>query len=87
VFSLEELAAHPTYGRLPGVESGQMGPWNQDFIQSHQGLTAALETLKATLQDAADVTPYGGHIPLAEVLARPTRKLTVGIARGDVAYD
>ena len=57
VFSLEELAAHPTYGRLSAVESGQMGPWNQDFIQSYQGLTAALETMMATLQDAADVTP------------------------------
>jgi hypothetical protein len=57
VFSLEELAAHPTYGRLPAVESGQMGPWNQDFIQSYQGLTAALKTMMATLQNAADVTP------------------------------
>ena len=26
VFSPEELAVHPTYGRLPAVESGQMGP-------------------------------------------------------------
>ena len=63
VFSLEELAAHPTYGRLPAVESGQMGPWNQDFIQSYQGLTAALETMMATLQDAADVTPWGWSHP------------------------
>ena len=57
IFSLEELAAHPTYGQLPAVKAGQMGPWNQDFIQSYQGLTAALETMMATLTDANDVTP------------------------------
>ena len=57
VFSLEELAAHPTYGQLPAVKAGQMGPWNQDFIQSYQGLTAALETMMATLAEATDVTP------------------------------
>lgn len=57
VFSLEELAAHPTYGRLPAVKAGQTGPWNQDFIQSYQGLHAALQTMMATLEDAEDVTP------------------------------
>ena len=57
VFSLEELAAHPTYGQLPAVESGQMSPWNQDFIQSYQGLTAGLQTIIAALQNARDVTP------------------------------
>lgn len=57
IFTLGQLAAHPTYGRLPAVKSGQMGLWNQDFIQSYQGLTAALETVIATLQNARDVTP------------------------------
>lgn len=56
VFSAEELAAHPTYGKLPAVAAGQLGPWNQDFIQSYQGLTAAFETLLATLAPAEDVT-------------------------------
>ena len=55
-FSLEELAAHPTYGQLPAVKAGQTGPWNQDFIQSYQGLTAALESMLATLDGASDVT-------------------------------
>jgi hypothetical protein len=33
-----------------------MSPWNQDFIQSYQGLTAGLQTIIAALQDAQDVT-------------------------------
>ena len=53
----EELAAHATYGTLPAVKSGQLSPWNQDFIQSYQGLTAALETVIAALEPAEDVTP------------------------------
>lgn len=55
-FTPDELAAHPTYGKLPAVASGQVGAWNQDFIQSYQGLTAAFETLLATLAGANDVT-------------------------------
>ena len=57
VFSLEELAAHPTYGQLPAVKEGQMGLWDQDFVQSYQGLTKALQTMMATLEDAEDITP------------------------------
>lgn len=56
IFSLEELAAHPTYGTLPAVKAGQVGPWNQDFIQSYQGLAAAFDTLLGPLQNAQDVT-------------------------------
>ena len=56
VLSLDELAAHPTYGRLPAVEAGQLSPWNQDFIMSYQGLTAALETVIAALTDAEKIT-------------------------------
>lgn len=57
VFTLEQLTAHPTYGQLPAVKAGQMGSWNQDFIQSWQGLTAALRALAAVLDNAKDVTP------------------------------
>lgn len=57
IFTPEELAAHATYGSLPAVKAGQVGPWNQDFIQSYQGLTAALETIIAALGPAEDVTP------------------------------
>jgi iron complex transport system substrate-binding protein len=56
VFGLEEMAAHPTYGQLPAVEAGQVYPWNQDFIQSFQGLTAAFDSLLEPLRDARDVT-------------------------------
>jgi iron complex transport system substrate-binding protein len=56
-FSPEEVAAHPTYGQLPAVKSGQLIPWNQDFIQSYQGLTAGLQDIITALQDAKDVTP------------------------------
>ena len=56
VLTLEELAAHPTYGKLPAVAAGQAGPWNQDFIQSYQGLAAAFDMLLATLRGAEDVT-------------------------------
>ena len=56
VLSLEELRAHPTYGRLPAVESGQVHAWNQDFILSYQGLTAALETLIGALSAAEKIT-------------------------------
>lgn len=56
VLSLEELTAHPTYGQLPAVQAGQVGNWNQDFIMSYQGLTAALETMLATLRTAEKVT-------------------------------
>lgn len=56
VFTIEELTAHPTYGQLPAVKSRQVGPWNQDFIQSYQGLTAAFDTLLGSLRNARKVT-------------------------------
>jgi iron complex transport system substrate-binding protein len=56
VLNLDELARHPTYGRLPAVQAGQVSPWNQDFIMSYQGLTAALETVIAALTPAEKVT-------------------------------
>ncbi len=52
----EELAAHPTYGTLPAVKAGQVFAWDQDFIQSYQGLTAALAHLTESLQNAEKVT-------------------------------
>lgn len=56
IFTAEDLAAHPTYGTLPAVEAGQIAPWNQDFIQSYQGLTAAFDALLGPLREARDVT-------------------------------
>ena len=54
--TLEELAAHPTYGALPAVKAGQVIAWDQDFIQSYQGLTAALTHLTEALRQAEKVT-------------------------------
>jgi iron-desferrioxamine transport system substrate-binding protein len=54
--SLEELAAHPTYGTLPAVKAGQVIAWDQDFIQSYQGLTTALNHLTEALRTAEKVT-------------------------------
>jgi iron complex transport system substrate-binding protein len=56
VYGLKEMAAHPTYGQLPAVKAGQVYPWNQDFIQSNQGLAAAFETLLGPLREAKKVT-------------------------------
>lgn len=56
ILSLDDLAAHPTYGLLPAVAAGQFGPWNQDFIMSYQGLTAAFETMLPVLEGATKVT-------------------------------
>ena len=56
IFTPDELAAHATYGSLTAVNAGQISPWNQDFIQSYQGLTAAQETIVAALESAEDVT-------------------------------
>ncbi|MCA9878851.1 MAG: ABC transporter substrate-binding protein, partial [Thermomicrobiales bacterium] len=55
--SLDELQAHPTFSQHPAIKAGQTGPWNQDVIQSYQGLTVALKSVLETLQDAQDVTP------------------------------
>lgn len=54
--TLEELAGHPTYGTLPAVKAGQVIAWDQDFIQSYQGLTAALDHLTEALSNAEKVT-------------------------------
>lgn len=54
--SLEELAAHPTYGTLPAVKAGQVFAWDQDFIQSYQGLTTAFEFFTEALRNATKVT-------------------------------
>lgn len=55
-FTLEDILAHPLYGMLPAVKAGQIGPWNQDMIQSYQGLEAALSSMLGTLENARKVT-------------------------------
>lgn len=57
VLTLEAMATHPTYSQLPAVKAKQLGDWNQDVIQSYQGLAAALDSMTAVLANARDVTP------------------------------
>lgn len=56
ILSLDELAAHPTFGTLPAIAAGQLAPWNQDFIMSYQGLTAALNDVSNLLAVAEQVS-------------------------------
>ena len=55
-FTQEQLEEHPLYKTLPAIAAGQIGIWNQDFIQSYQGLGAALETMITALENAEKVT-------------------------------
>ncbi|MFT4037237.1 MAG: ABC transporter substrate-binding protein [Thermomicrobiales bacterium] len=54
--SLEELTTHPTIGKLPAVEAGQTYAWDQDFVQSYQGLAKSLAYFTGALQGAEKVT-------------------------------
>lgn len=54
--SIEELTVHPAFKFHPAAAAGQIGPWNQDFIMSYQGLTAAFTDLSETLSKANKVT-------------------------------
>lgn len=52
---VEELKAHPTFGQHPAIQAGQVAGWNQDFIQSYQGMTEALNHVTTTLREARKV--------------------------------
>ena len=54
--SLEDMTSHPVLGLHPAIKAGQVGPWNQDFIMSYQGMTAALTATLAPVRDANKVT-------------------------------
>jgi iron complex transport system substrate-binding protein len=43
--SVEEFAAHPTFGKHPAVLAGQIYPWNQDFILNYPGMTGILNDI------------------------------------------
>ncbi len=50
-----DLTVHPTFGAHPAVQAGQVADWNQDFIQSYQGMADALEQLTSVLASAEKV--------------------------------
>jgi len=52
----EQLTAHPIFGQHPAAQAGQMGLWNQDFIMSYQGMTAALDATIEPVVAASKVT-------------------------------
>jgi iron complex transport system substrate-binding protein len=51
----DALKDQPTFGPHPGVRSGQVGSWNQDFILSHRGLAETIESVIAMLEPAGNV--------------------------------
>ncbi|HLU37636.1 MAG TPA: ABC transporter substrate-binding protein [Thermomicrobiales bacterium] len=51
----EEIAEHPVLGLHPAAAAGQIYPWNQDFIQSYQGMTEALTLLTESLEAAEKI--------------------------------
>jgi N-acetylmuramic acid 6-phosphate (MurNAc-6-P) etherase len=53
--TLDELKEHPTFGVHPAVQAGQLAGWNQDFIQSYQGMADAMEHITATLRDSEKI--------------------------------
>ena len=53
--SPEDLASHPTFSAHPAVQAGQAYPWNQDFIQSYQGMADAIEHLVEVLNSSEKV--------------------------------
>lgn len=53
--TVEQLMAHPVFGLHPAAKAGQMGLWNQDFIMSYEGMTAALEATLGPLLAASKV--------------------------------
>ena len=53
--SPEDIAAHPVLGLHPAAVAGQIYPWNQDFIQSYQGMTEAITHLTESIGGAEKV--------------------------------
>lgn len=41
--TIDDIKALPSWGQHPAVKAGQIFLWNQDFIQSYQGMTLALD--------------------------------------------
>ena len=54
--TVEEMQAHVTLGQHPAIKAGQVAEWNQDFIMSWQGMTAALDSISGPLANATKIT-------------------------------
>lgn len=53
--SAKEMQASPTWGKHPAIAAGQLFPWNQDFIQSYQGMTEALGGIADAIEGSTKV--------------------------------
>ncbi|MCA9833937.1 MAG: ABC transporter substrate-binding protein [Thermomicrobiales bacterium] len=51
----EELAGTPGWEQHPAVAAGQVFLWNQDFIQSYQGMTTAITGVAEAVERSAKV--------------------------------
>lgn len=52
----EEIQAMPGWRLHPAVAAGQIFDWNQDFIQSYQGMKAALDNVTNAINQSTKVT-------------------------------
>lgn len=51
----EEVIQEPAFAAHPAVQAGQVYGWNQDFIQSYQGMTEAMTHLTEVLRKSEKV--------------------------------
>jgi len=54
-FTPEELKNHSTFSQHPAIKAGQVYSWNQDFIQSYQGMTDAMDAIRTDFAGAKKV--------------------------------
>ena len=54
--SPDDLKEHPSFGQHPAIKADQVYPWNQDFIQSYQGMTEAVDAVRTALESSSKVT-------------------------------
>jgi len=53
--TMEEVTNHPSWSHHPAVQAGQLYGWNQDFIQSYQGMKVALDGLSDALERSSKI--------------------------------
>lgn len=54
--SIDKIIELPTANQLPAIQTAQIHPWNQDMIQSYQGMTAAMDVIIEALTSSEKVT-------------------------------
>lgn len=54
-FTLDQLKEHTAFSQHPAIKAGQLFPWNQDFIQSYQGMTEAMDAIRSAFEGSTKV--------------------------------